>query len=216
MTVHFTVLAYGPTAALLEVADTVTAAALATHLFRMRGTGEIDVDEIVPAARTVLVRCRSRQLLERVLDLAVGFDPAVAPIGDPSTVVEIPVRYDGPDLETVAAATGLSVAEIVRRHQAPTYLAAFSGFAPGFVYLVGLDPVLHLPRLSTPRPRIPTGSVAIGGEFTGVYPTASPGGWHLLGLTDAVLWDLQRTQPALIRPGTRVRFVDDCCVDGDR
>ncbi|MEO6125857.1 MAG: 5-oxoprolinase subunit PxpB [Ilumatobacteraceae bacterium] len=202
-----TILAYGPAAALLEVADTATAAALAGHLQRLRITGRIDVVDVVPAARTVLVQCSSPDALAGALRLATEFETMALP-PDAANIVEIPVRYDGPDLDDVAAATGLAAAEVVRLHCAVIYVAAFSGFAPGFTYLVGLDPALHLPRLSTPRQRIPAGSVAIGGEFTGVYPTASPGGWRLLGSTDAVLWDLHRATPTLIPPGSRVRFID--------
>jgi len=102
----------------------------------------------------------------------------------------------------------LSVAEVIVRHSTVVYTAAFFGFAPGFSYLAGLDSRLHLPRRATPRPRIQAGSVAIAADFTSVYPTDSPGGWHLLGHTDAVLWDVARSEPALLAPGCRVRFVE--------
>ncbi|HVU92653.1 MAG TPA: allophanate hydrolase subunit 1, partial [Jatrophihabitans sp.] len=121
-------------------------------------------------------------------------------------LVELAVEYDGPDLAATAAELGLSPAELVRRHAAGEYVVAFCGFAPGFAYLTGLDPALHVPRLAEPRTRVPAGAVGIAGEFTGVYPRPSPGGWRLLGRTDAVLWDLDRTPPALLPPGTRVRF----------
>ena len=192
---------------MLEVGDTFTAGAMAGHLQRLRISGTIDVDEIVPAASTVLVRCGSSDALATVVRRATEFDPVTAS-ADMGAIVEIPVRYVGPDLDDVAAATGLTTNEVVRRHSATVYTAAFSGFAPGFTYLVGLHPSLHLPRRSTPRSRVLAGSVAIGAEFAGVYPTASPGGWHLLGSTDAVLWDLGRRVPALVPPGCRVRFVD--------
>ncbi len=101
----------------------------------------------------------------------------------------------------------MSRQEVVERHTAPTYRCAFCGFAPGFAYLTGLDPALHLPRRPTPRTRVPAGSVAIAAEYAAVYPSASPGGWHLIGHTDATMWDATRDEPALVRPGTLVRFV---------
>jgi KipI family sensor histidine kinase inhibitor len=121
--------------------------------------------------------------------------------------VEIAVRYDGDDLHAVAAETGLAPHHVVEVHASVTYTVAFCGFAPGFAYLTGLDQRLHLPRLSTPRTRVPAGSVAIAAEYAGVYPRSSPGGWRLLGRTDADLFDPDRREPALLTPGTRVRFV---------
>jgi 5-oxoprolinase (ATP-hydrolysing) subunit B len=120
--------------------------------------------------------------------------------------VVIPVVYDGEDLADVAAEAGLSVAEVVGRHSAGAYVSAFCGFAPGFAYLAGSDPALHVSRRSSPRTRIPPGSVAIAGEYTAVYPSASPGGWRLLGRTDVPVWDVERDPPNLLPPGTRVRF----------
>ena len=164
------------------------------------------VEELVPAARTLLVR----------------FDPAVTDAGrlgallrevspvdtavSASAEVVIPVRYDGEDLADVAAEAGLSVSEVISRHSEGSYVSAFCGFAPGFAYLSGLDPVLHVSRRSTPRTRIPAGSVAIAGEYSAVYPRASPGGWRLLGRTDVPVWDVDRDPPNLLPPGTRVRF----------
>ncbi|MDO9175148.1 MAG: carboxyltransferase domain-containing protein, partial [Actinomycetota bacterium] len=113
---------------------------------------------------------------------------------------------DGDDLHDVAARCGLTPSEVVTLHTSIEYTVAFCGFMPGFAYLVGLPSVLHLPRHATPRTRVPAGSVAIAAEFTGVYPRESPGGWHLLGRTDAALWDDLRTPPALLPPGARVRF----------
>lgn len=119
---------------------------------------------------------------------------------------EIPVRYTGEDLEAVAASLGMRMDEVVRRHSAPTYSVAFLGFAPGFAYLIGLDPALKLPRLATPRTRTPVGAVAMAGEFTGIYPQATPGGWRVLGSTSVRLFDASRTSPALFAPGDQVRF----------
>ena len=112
------------------------------------------------------------------------------------------------DLAEVAAISGLSQEDVVARHLRPEYQVAFCGFAPGFAYIVGGDPALRVPRRRNPRTAVPAGSVALADEFTGVYPRQMPGGWQLIGRTDAVLWDLDRDPPALLPPGTRVRFVE--------
>ncbi|MFC4728213.1 5-oxoprolinase subunit PxpB [Coralloluteibacterium thermophilus] len=124
--------------------------------------------------------------------------------------IEIPVTYGGdagPDLDALAAELGMPAEEIVRRHAGADYRVAMLGFAPGFPYLLGLDPALAAPRLATPRTRVPAGSVGIGGAQTGIYPRAAAGGWRLIGRTDLVLFDPQRAAPSLLRPGDRVRFV---------
>ena len=121
--------------------------------------------------------------------------------------VEVPTIYDGDDLGEVADVTGLSVAELIELHSATEYSAAFCGFVPGFAYLTGLPALLRLPRRQNPRARVPAGSVAIGADFTGVYPTASPGGWHLLGRATVAMWDSTRARPSFIEPGDSVRFV---------
>ena len=120
---------------------------------------------------------------------------------------EIPVRYDGPDLAEVARRCGLEEGEVVARHAAAEYRVELVGFVPGFGYLAPLDPALVLPRRERPRPRVPAGSVAIAGAQTGIYPLDTPGGWHLIGRTDVVLFDPSREEPALLRAGDRVRFV---------
>ncbi len=157
--------------------------------------------EVVPAARTVLVEGSP---LPDLAALLADLPPAPEA---PGRTVEVPVAYDGPDLADVAGLAGLPVAEVVRRHAAADYTVAFSGFAPGFGYLTGLPAELHVARRPTPRTAVPAGAVGIAGEFAGVYPRRSPGGWQLLGRTDAVLWDADRDPPALLSPGTRVRFV---------
>jgi KipI family sensor histidine kinase inhibitor len=124
------------------------------------------------------------------------------------TLVEIPVMYDGPDLDDVAAAIGTTRDEVIARHLAPTYTAELVGFLPGFAYLGGGDPSLALPRRATPRVRVPAGSVAIAAGFSGVYPFASPGGWHLLGRAGVTMFDPYRATPALVAAGDRVRFVE--------
>ena len=170
----------------------------------LRALAADGVVDVVPAASTVLVACRDPGALDRaraLLDHVVPTTPDAA--GDAVVVV---TRYDGADLGEVALATGLSVDEVVEAHTAPTYEVAFCGFAPGFAYLRGVDPRLHLPRRATPRTSVPAGSVAIAAGYAAVYPRASPGGWHLLGTTDAVLFDPDRAPPALLVPGARVRF----------
>lgn len=122
-------------------------------------------------------------------------------------VVQVRVRYDGLDLPEVAASLGLGIDDVIAMHMAGEYQVAFCGFAPGFAYLTGLHPSLRLPRLASPRPRVPAGSVAMADAYCGIYPRSTPGGWHILGTTDAVLFDPQRDQPALLTAGTRVRFV---------
>jgi KipI family sensor histidine kinase inhibitor len=197
-------LPYGPSAWLVELAaDEVVGFAAA-----VRRADEPAVAEVVPAARTVLVRLREPAERDRVGDWLVALTPerqVDEPVGD---VVEIAVVYDGPDLDAVARATGLSTDDVVERHRAGRYVCAFCGFAPGFGYLTGLDPALHVPRRATPRTRVPAGSVAIAAEYTAVYPSVSPGGWHLIGRTDAALWDPGRAEPSLIRPGAIVRFAE--------
>ena len=150
-------------------------------------------------------RTSARRVRDALGRVQVG---AAAPAGR-ETTVEIPVRYDGADLAAVAERVGLSLDEVVALHCAPEYTVRFCGFSPGFGYLDGLDPRLHVPRHSSPRTSVPAGSVAVAGEFTGVYPRSSPGGWQLLGRTDAPLWDADRDPPALLTPGARVRFVRD-------
>ena len=189
----------GRTAALVEVRDATTALALATWA---RSAG-IDAVEMVPAAETVL--------FDGVADLAAlaGALDAWSPSGPAVTgdLVEVAVTYDGPDLDFVAEAWGTDRDGVVARHVEVEYVAAFCGFAPGFSYLAGLPADLAVPRLESPRAKVPVGSVGLAGAWCGVYPTASPGGWRLLGRTDATLWDQSREQPALLPPGTRVKFV---------
>jgi KipI family sensor histidine kinase inhibitor len=166
------------------------------------------VTALVPAARTLLIEFDPGQLTPTGLaKLIEHCESAAAPASTSHDVVRLEVRYDGLDLRAVADEIGESTDSVIRRHTGPEYTVQFCGFSPGFSYLTGLDPVLHLARLDTPRPQVDAGSVAIAAEYTGVYPRSSPGGWRLLGHTDAALFDLDRTPPALLTPGTRVRFV---------
>lgn len=173
------------------------------------------VRELVPAYATLTVFCDSpavaeavRQALVSVIEAGTGdsgFGTRDSE-GGPGRLIPIPVTYDGPDLDAVAERTGLTREEVIRRHTAREYEVFLLGFAPGWAYLGELDPSLHLPRRSTPRTRVPAGSVAIAGAQTGVYPIVTPGGWHLLGTTSVAMFDRERDPPALLRPGDRVRF----------
>jgi KipI family sensor histidine kinase inhibitor len=178
---------------------------------KVRRALPVGVIELVPAARTILARFDSA--LTTASRLSVQFiELASEKTSESASVefdeVEVPVVYDGPDLAAVADLTGLSVKEVVARHQSGAYTVAFCGFAPGFAYMTGLDPVLWLPRRPVPRTRVPVGSVAISDRFTSVYPSMSPGGWHLLGHTKEKMWDIARPRPALLMPGMRARFVE--------
>ena len=189
---------------LVEVEDLATVHRLHAAL---RELGPPGVVELVPAYRTVLIVADPGQA-EALDDLAarlpgLELPPAEAVAGE---TVDIPVRYDGEDLPEVAGLTGLEPEEVVRRHTAPEYTVAFLGFSPGFPYLVGLDPALQVPRRDTPRTSIPAGSVGLAGNQTGIYPTATPGGWQLIGRTEVTLFDPARDPPALLAPGTRLRF----------
>ena len=188
----------GPSAVLAEVGDAATALELATWARH----AAVEAVEVVPGAETVL--------FDGVTDPAALADRLAgwAPTGarPPGELVEVPVTYDGADLEHVARAWGTDVAGVVRLHTGIEYVAAFCGFAPGFSYLSGLPERLAVPRLESPRPAVPAGSVGLAGSWCGIYPTASPGGWRLLGRTDATLWDPGRRAPALLPPGTRVVF----------
>jgi KipI family sensor histidine kinase inhibitor len=167
----------------------------------------VGIDELVPAARTLLVRYDPQrvdraQVVAAVEAAASGAARATTRVG---SLVTLAVHYDGADLAEVAQLAGCSVDEVVHRHSGAEYTVAFCGFAPGFAYLTGLDPSLRQPRLATPRARVPAGAVGIAGEYTAAYPRASPGGWRLIGRTDAELWSLGRAEPALLRAGARVR-----------
>lgn len=164
------------------------------------------VVERVPGARTVLVRFDPRLIsVDELAHVLAATDPGA---DDPAAVAEVtvPVRYDGEDLDDVATLLGVTAGELIRRHAAARWTVAFSGFAPGFGYLVGDDPLFDVPRRASPRTRVPAGSVALAGRFSGVYPRESPGGWQLVGTTDVVMWQVHRDPPALLAPGTVVRF----------
>ena len=167
----------GPAALLVEVSDAPAALSLAEHL--RAGLGATDV---VPGARTVLVDGAGRAAVEEALR---RWDPATGT--DPGPLVEVPVVYDGADLADVAEVWGCTLREVVERHTSLELVSAFCGFAPGFAYLDGLPAEWAVPRRSSPRARVPAGSVALADRWCGTYPTESPGGWLLLGRTEAPL-----------------------------
>lgn len=196
------ILPLGDHALLVELDDLDAVLGLFRGLDATRPEGVVD---LVPAARTIAVMVEPRILslssarswVERTR--TVDVDPTH------ERLVQLEVRYDGEDLDEVARLTGRTAAELVAFHTGSTWRVAFGGFAPGFAYLV-TDRPLDVPRRRTPRTAVPPGSVGLAGAFSGVYPRSSPGGWQLIGRTDAVLWDEAADPPALLRPGTVVRF----------
>lgn len=200
------VLDYGDQALLLQCDTTANVLAWADALRAAALPGVVD---IVPASRTVLVKLDGPRhqgaTRQRIRKLRVNPDAGDGSAeGDDEIVID--VVYDGPDLAEVAGHTGLTTAQVINAHTTTPWRVGFAGFAPGFAYLIGGDPRLRVPRRAEPRTSVPAGSVALAGEFTSIYPRQSPGGWQIIGHTDAVLWDIDRPNPALLTQGTRVRF----------
>jgi len=197
----------GERAVLVEVADLDAVLTLHAALAAAPPDGVVD---LVPAARTVLVGFDpSRLSLDAVrawILTAARQTPDAAARGP---LVEVPVRYGGADLDTTADLLGIPVADLVARHRAAEWTVAFTGFAPGFAYLVSDDWPFDVPRLAEPRTRVPAGAVALAGSFSGAYPRETPGGWRLIGTTDAVLFDPDAADPVLLPPRARVRFVPE-------
>jgi len=198
---------YGDQALLLEFASTAEVLAWTDALREAELLGVLD---IVPASRTVLVKLAgpryqapTRQRLAKLRVTAEALTEASTPH---EADIEIDVVYDGADLEEVARLTGMTTDQVVAAHTGTLWQVGFGGFAPGFAYLIGGDERLNVPRQSEPRTKVPAGSVALAGEFSGVYPRESPGGWQLIGRTNAELWDVDRDPPALLRPGMWVQF----------
>lgn len=200
-----TVLDYGDQALMLQCGSTAEVLAWADALRSAEVPGVVD---IVPAARTVLVKLAGPRhqaaTRERLRKMRVTGDSTAA--ADRSADVVIDVVYDGPDLDEVARHTGLSTEQVVDAHTGTLWRVGFSGFAPGFAYLVDGDPRLRVPRRAEPRTAVPAGAVGLAGEFSAIYPRRTPGGWQLIAHTDAVLWDLERPNPALLTQGMWVRF----------
>jgi KipI family sensor histidine kinase inhibitor len=175
----------------------------------LRALRVAEVEDVIPADGSVLLVLRRGMEVSADLQHALAHLPAQ---GAPASGALHTIRVEyggtaGPDLAALAARAGLAIDEYVERHAAADYTVAFLGFQPGFPYLRGLPPGLHAPRRDTPRVRVAAGSVAIGGGYTGIYPAAGPGGWHLIGRTHVVLFNARRAPPALLRPGDRVRLV---------
>lgn len=203
---------YGDRALLLEFDSTAAVLAWTDAVRRADLPGVVD---IVPASRTVLIKLADRRYQaptrQRLGSLTVDAESGAGLTAPPDVRpdVTIDVVYDGPDLEEVARLTGLAPEQVVAAHTGSLWRVGFGGFAPGFAYLVGGDPRLEVPRRSEPRTKVPAGAVGLAGEFSGIYPRESPGGWQLIGRTSkdqAVLWDVDRADPALLTPGMWVQF----------
>lgn len=216
--VTFRIESYGPRALLvrfLNPTEGSTFDRIQAALRHFETHPQAGLIEVTPGFATLLFEFQNTMLPEPA-SWALGLErlfSGEAVSTSPRRTVDIPVIYDGPDLERVATLRNLHPDEVIRRHTAPVYRVQILGFSPGFPYLAGLDPQLHVPRLSTPRVQVPAGSVAIGGEHTGIYPVSTAGGWNLIGRTTAQLVDsawANRGQPEafLLHPGDAVRFVD--------
>ncbi len=200
------VLPCGDVGVLVELDQLDEALGLASQVAQLELDGIVD---LVPATRTLLVRLDpATTTVAEVARRVRALDPSAGEAPEAGQV-EIPVTYDGEDLDEVAELTGLAPHEVVAAHTGQLWTVAFAGFAPGFGYLVGEDDRLHVPRRSEPRSRVPVGAVGLADDFSGVYPRRSPGGWQLIGRTDLAMWDLERDPPALLEPGTTVRFVEE-------
>lgn len=164
------------------------------------------VEELMPAAKTILVRFDNTLTDHDCLARAIRSIPPASGQIEGSQEALIDVIYDGEDLAEVADILGLSIPQLIERHTKATWKVAFIGYAPGFAYCVGDDPIFNVPRRSTPRTRIRAGSVGLAGTFSGIYPRESPGGWQMLGHTNEKMWDLSRPKPSLLQPGQVVRY----------
>ena len=196
---------YGDRALLLDCGSTDEVLALTAIL---RAADLAEVTDIVPGARTVLVTltepAQQAAMRTRLATVELTTPTEWAQPGRDDAVID--VIYDGADLAEVAALLKMDVTDVIEAHTGTPWRVGFGGFAPGFAYLVDGDSRLSVPRRTQPRTRVPAGSVALAGEFSGIYPRESPGGWQLIGHTRAVLWDVERTQPALLMPGMWVTF----------
>ncbi|MFE9581037.1 allophanate hydrolase subunit 1 [Nocardia sp. NPDC006044] len=179
----------------------------------LRRESPVGVHDVLPAAQTVLVTLTEaadiRAVEAQLRHLFRSVHGAGAVEVEPEPMCVIPVRYDGPDLESVAAQLGISVAELIAAHTRAVWRCSFIGFAPGFGYLETGGSGLAVPRRAESRTAVPAGSVALADGYSAVYPRRSPGGWQLIGTTDLRMWDLDRAEPSLLRPGTRVRFIEE-------
>jgi len=202
---------YGLQASIIDRLPTSAPAALRELLLAECSRHTLHCVDVIPAASSVVVTHDAGDG-EQIREIANGVIASaalrnIATHRHESPVIEIPVRYDGADMADVATACSLSIDEVVTLHCSTTLVVEFCGFSPGFAYLRGLPAPLHLPRRASPRARVPAGSVAIAAHYAAVYPSDSPGGWHLLGTTTLKMWDSTRGRPSLLQPGDRVRFV---------
>ncbi|WP_353807416.1 5-oxoprolinase subunit B family protein [Agromyces sp. SYSU T00194] len=198
------ILPSGERAVLVECGPDEDVLGLHAALTATRPDGVVD---LVPAARTVLVTVDPAHIALETASAWVARTPAATAAAASAEPVELPARYDGDDLAGAAAAIGLAADVLVAAHLAATWRVAFTGFAPGFGYLVSDDWPYDVPRLASPRTRVPAGSIGLAGPYSGVYPRESPGGWQLIGRTDVPLWDAAADPPARLVPGALVRFV---------
>ena len=200
------ILPAGRRALLIEVEDHKAVAGLYAEIQRRREHGwpGPPPTDVVPAARTILIDGlrEPAQLAAEIQNWPISLLSAAS-----GELVECPTIYDGPDLEYVARCWGMTKRAVIETHTSTLFYAAFCGFSPGFAYLAGLRPELKVPRRASPRPGVPAGAVALAGEYSAIYPRQSPGGWQLIGRTDLMLWDPAREPPALLTPGTCIRFV---------
>lgn len=194
--------AVGTRAVLAELSGTQEVLALQALLLEKPLPGQEDV---LAAAETVLVKADSPASARRIADRLLQLD-LTAPVQLDGGLVVIDTVYAGEDLAEVGRLTGLGAEGVIAAHSGQVWTVAFSGFAPGFGYMVGENQQLEVPRRSSPRTAVPAGSVALAGNYSAVYPRRSPGGWQLIGRTNARMWDLDRDQPALAVPGHRVQF----------
>ncbi|NMM89139.1 allophanate hydrolase [Rhodococcus sp. SRB_17] len=206
---RLTILPAGEHALLVDLESEAEVLAFIHALTRNTPAG---VEDFLPAARTVLVTCTPTADLTHVRhdlnELAHTMSDAVTDNGSDEAPFVIEVRYDGPDLDDVAKTLKMSRAEVISAHTSAVWRCAFIGFAPGFAYLTSNDTRFDIPRRPQSRTAVPAGSVALAGGYSAVYPRASPGGWQIIGSTDAVMWDLNSAPPAAVQPGRRVRFVN--------
>lgn len=195
----------GPHAVLLELPDQDSVRRYYAEAERRRAAGQLpgEVRDVVPAARTILFDGVS-DLTALSRDLRTWTPPPLDPRAQ--RVVEVPVSYTGPDLEDVARLWDMTQTEVVTTHSSITHEVAFHGFAPGFAYITGIGQDRSVPRRPRPRTRVPAGSVALAGEFTGIYPRSSPGGWQLIGHTDLTLWNPDQDPASTLTPGNFVTF----------
>lgn len=194
-------LPYGPSARLLECDDLDDSQRVLHWLEQQRRP---EICEIVPGARTLLLQLAAPLPADLVRTM-IDIDAPPVPVGGTDVVV-IDVSYDGPDLGDLADRLRISTEQLIKHHTQQDWTVAFCGFSPGFGYLAPTERALRVPRRTSPRTRVPAGSVAVADHWSAVYPTASPGGWQLIGSTDARLFDVDADPPALLSPGTRVRF----------